>query len=180
MANDVAGRYAEALFQLSKENDQVAERKEEAEVILAEFQANPELAWFFRAVQISRDEKKELIGRCFESFLPETVNFLKLLVDKDRMYYLRPILEEFIRRSDEELGIETAVVSSARKLDESQLAKIRAALEKKTGKQVKLINRIDESLIAGIKVTAGTTVTDVSVARQIEEMKESLLKGGIR
>ena len=180
MANDVAGRYAEALFQLSKENDQVAERKEEAEVILAEFQANPELAWFFRAVQISRDEKKGLIGRCFESFLPETVNFLKLLVDKDRMYYLRPILEEFIRRADEDLGSETAVVSSARKLDEKQLAKIRTALEKKTGKQVKLINRIDESLIAGIKVTAGTTVTDVSVARQIEEMKESLLKGGIR
>ena len=52
--------------------------------------------------------------------------------------------------------------------------------EKKTGKQIKLINRIDESLIAGIKVTAGTTVTDVSVARQIEEMKETLLKGGIR
>ena len=180
MANEVAGRYAEALCQLSKENDQVAERKEEAEVILAEFQANPELAWFFRAVQISRDEKKELIGRCFESFLPDTVNFLKLLVDKDRMYYLRPILEEFIRSADEDLGIETAVVSSARKLDEKQLSKIKAALEKKTGKQVKLINRIDESLIAGIKVTAGTTVTDVSVARQIEEMKKSLLRGGIR
>ena len=122
MANDVAGRYAEALFQLSKENNVIAERKEEAEVILAEFLANPELAGFFRAVQISRPEKKELIDRCFESFLPDTVNFLKLLVDKDRMYYLRPILEEFIRRADEDLGIETATVSSARKLDEAQLA----------------------------------------------------------
>jgi len=47
MANDVAGRYAEALFQLSKENNVIAERKEEAEVILAEFLANPELAGFF-------------------------------------------------------------------------------------------------------------------------------------
>jgi F-type H+-transporting ATPase subunit delta len=65
MANDVAGRYAEALFQLSKENNVIAERKEEAEVILAEFLANPELSGFFRAVQISRAEKKELIGRCF-------------------------------------------------------------------------------------------------------------------
>ncbi len=180
MANEIAGRYAEALFELSKENDQVAERKEEAEIILKEFQANPDLSGFFRAVQISRDEKKNLIARCFEAFTPETVNFLKLLVDKDRMYCLRPILEEFVRKADEELGIETATVTSARKLDEAQMAKIRTALEKKTGKQVHLINRIDERLIAGIKVTAGTTVTDVSVARQIEEMKETLLRGGRR
>ncbi len=180
MANDVAGRYAEALFQLSKENDQVAERKEEAEVILAQVQANPDLSGFFRAVQISKDEKKEVIGKIFDGFLTETVNFLKLLVDKDRMYYLCPILEEFIARADEDLGIETATVTSARALDSEQLAKIKAALEAKTGRKIKLINKLDESLIAGIKVAAGNTVTDVSVARQIEEMKETLLKGGIR
>lgn len=178
MANEIAGRYAEALFELSKENDQVAERKEEAEIILKEVQTNPDLSGFFRAVQISREEKKELISRCFASFTQETVNFLKLLVDKDRMYYLGPILEEFIEKANEDLGIETATVTSARKLDEEQMDRIRKALETKTGKQVHLINRIDERLIAGIKVTAGSTVTDVSVARQIEEMKETLLRGG--
>jgi F-type H+-transporting ATPase subunit delta len=180
MVNEVASRYAEALFLLSKENDQVAERKEEAEVLLEQVRENPDLSGFFRAVQISKNEKKEVIERVFESFLPETVNFLKLLVDKDRMYYLVPILEDFIARADAYLGIETATVTSARKLDEAQLERIRTALEKQRGRRIKLLNRIDPSLIAGIKVTAGNTVTDVSVSRQIEEMKESLLKGGVR
>ena len=180
MANEIAGRYAEALFQLSVEEHLLEERKAEAEVILEQVEKFPELAGFFRAVRITDDEKKEALDHIFAEFDPETRNFLKLLVDKDRMYCLKDILKEFLARADQKLGIEGATVASARPLSEEQLARIKAALEKKTGKQIRLVNRIDESLIARIKVTSGTTVTDVSVARQIEDMKETLLKGGIR
>ncbi len=178
MASDVAGRYAEALFQLSKEEANVEERKEEAQVLREVLKANPELLTFFRAVKVTDQEKKAAVDSIFESYLPSTRNFLKLLIDKDRTYYLDEILKEYIRLADLELGIETATVASARKLDEAQLQRIREALEKKTGHRVNLINVVDKSLIAGIKVTAGNTVTDVTVARQIEGMKEALLKGG--
>ena len=59
------------------------------------------------------------------------------------------------------------------------MTRIREALETKTGHKVYLVNRIDKSLIAGIKVITGNTVTDVTVARKIEGMKEALLKGGL-
>ena len=51
-------------------------------------------------------------------------------------------------------------------------------LEKQTGKKVVLKNKIDTSLIAGIKVRVGSRVTDVSMKSRIENMKEALLKGG--
>ncbi|MBR4457066.1 MAG: F0F1 ATP synthase subunit delta [Solobacterium sp.] len=179
MANEIAGRYAEALFELSAELNQIEERKEEAQIILSQFHENPDLFGFFRAVQISRNEKKEVIEKILADFTPETRNFMKLLVDKDRMYYVIPILEAFIAKADEALGIETAVVTSARELSAEQLTRIRGALEKKTGHKIRLITKLDKSLIAGIKVSAGSVVTDVSVARQMEEMKETLLRGGI-
>jgi len=178
MANEVAGRYAEALFQLSKEMDQMEERKEEALVLRDALKMNPELSVFFRAVRVTDAEKKALIDQVFGSFLPETRNFLKLLVDKDRMYVLDQILAEFILLANQELGIETATVASARPLDEVQLNRIREALEKKTGHRIQLENKIDKSLIAGIKVTTGSSVTDVTIAHKIEGMKEALLKGG--
>ena len=178
MANEIAGRYAEALFELSKENNTTEERKEEAQVILDQWKTYPELSVFFRAVKITDQEKKDAIDRIFASFLPETRSFLKLLIDKDRMYYVRDILKEFIKLANQELGIETAVVASARKLDADQMTRIREALEKKTGHRVYLENTVDPSLIAGIKVTTGNTVTDVTVAHQIRGMKEALLKGG--
>ncbi|MBR2676860.1 MAG: ATP synthase F1 subunit delta [Solobacterium sp.] len=178
MASDVAGRYAEALFELSKEEDTVEERKEEAQVLREVLKRDPELLTFFRAVKVTDEEKKDAIDSIFASCLPSTRNFLKLLIDKDRTFYLDEILKEYIRLANLELGIETAVVSSARPLDETQMERIRQALEIKTGHRIQLVNTIDKSLIAGIKVTAGNTVTDVTLARQIEGMKEALLKGG--
>jgi len=106
------------------------------------------------------------------------IRFLKLLVDKRRMINLREILMQYDRLANEKLGIETAVVSSARKLSDEDMERIQAALEKKTGKKIVLRNHVDESLIAGIKVTVGNNVTDVTVKSQIEDMRSALLKGG--
>jgi F-type H+-transporting ATPase subunit delta len=132
------------------------------------------------AVQIPSSEKKAAIDRMFQDFTVEMRNFLKLLIDKDRTYYLKEILKLFITRCNEELNIETAVVSSARKLSQEDMAKIREALKKKTGKEILLKNVVDESLIAGIKVTCGSMVTDVTTAYRINEMKELLLRGGMQ
>ena len=41
-----------------------------------------------------------------------------------------------------------------------------------------LTNRTDPSLIAGIKVTVGNRVTDITMATKIETMRNALLKGG--
>ena len=106
------------------------------------------------------------------------IHFIKLLIDKGRIYYLRDILEEFVRLANERLGIENAVVWSARPLKEAYLKRLLEALEKKSGKKINLENRIDPELIAGIKVTVGSTVTDVTMKNRIESLKEELLKGG--
>ena len=96
MVSEISRRYAEALFQLAKENNRVEEMKEEAQVLLDQWKAYPELSVFFRAVQITDEEKKEAIEKIFASCFQDTRNFLKLLVDKDRMYYVKPILEEYV------------------------------------------------------------------------------------
>ena len=58
------------------------------------------------------------------------------------------------------------------------MEQIRTALEKKMGRTVILTNRTDPSLIAGIKVTVGNRVTDITMATKIETMRNALLKGG--
>jgi F-type H+-transporting ATPase subunit delta len=56
--------------------------------------------------------------------------------------------------------------------------RIRKALEQKTGAKIVLENRIDPKVIAGIKVTVGNSVTDVTMKSKIDDMKQTLLKGG--
>lgn len=179
MASEIAERYASALFSLARENHTVKEKKETAENLLSALEENDDLLLFLRAVKVTPEEKKDTIDKIFQDVLDHDMrSFLKLLVDKDRTYYTLEILKSFIDLCDEDMGIARAEVDSARPLSEEDLNRIREVLEKKSGKTIVLKNRIDPSLIAGIKVKLGYNVTDATMKRQIENMKETLLKGG--
>ena len=180
MISEAAKRYAEGLFELAVETSTVAEKKEQMEKLLDVLEDSDDLLMFFRAVMVSREEKKQFIDDTFEDvFDHDMCSFLKLLVDKDRTYYLKETAEEFIALCNDKLGIECVVVWSARSLSEEDLDKVRTALEKKTGKKIVLKNKIDPKLIAGIKVQTGNSVTDISVKKKIEDMKHEILKGGL-
>lgn len=179
--NEIAERYAEALFLVATENNTVKEKKEEAETLLHVLEVCPELSSFFHAVKITKEEKKTFIGTVFQDYFDkDTVNFLKLLIDKGRIHSLKDILKTVIQKANEDLGIQEATVYSARKLKDEDIERIKQALEVKTKKEVVVKNHIDESLIAGIKVVVGNNVTDVTMKHKLEELKASLLKGGQR
>ena len=179
MANEVAERYAQGLFELARETGTVREKKDQAELILKAIDENPELAVFLRAVKITKEEKKNLIAGVFaDAADTDTVNLIKLLIDKGRINYFREIFSEFTRLAHDELGIASAVVESARELKAEDLERIRKALEKKTGRSVSVSTKINPDLIAGIKVTVGNNVTDITMKTKIDSMKEALLKGG--
>lgn len=179
MANEVAERYAQGLFELAKENNTVREKKEQAVLILKALSQNPELAVFLRAVKVTKEEKKNLIATVFaDAADTETINLIRLLIDKGRIGYFREIFTEFVRLADDELGIATAVVESARELKAEDIERIRKALVKKTGREIIMTTKINPELIAGIKVTVGNNVTDITMKTKIDSMKEALLKGG--
>jgi F-type H+-transporting ATPase subunit delta len=179
MANEVAERYAQGLFELARETDTIREKKEQAALILKALAENPELSVFLRAVKVTKDEKKNLIASVFaEAADTDTINLIKLLIDKGRIGYFREIFQEFVRLADDELGIATAVVESARELKAEDIERIRLALVKKTGREIIMTTKINPELIAGIKVTVGNNVTDITMKTKIDSMKEALLKGG--
>ncbi len=179
MANEVAERYAQGLFELAWENSTAETKKEQAETLIRTIEKTPELTAFLRAVKITKNEKKSFIEKALGNALDaDMIRFVKLLIDKGRINYLRDILQEYVNLSNQRLGIENAVVWSARPLKEKDLDRLHEALEKKNGRKVNIENRIDPDLIAGIKVTMGSQVTDVTMKNRIESMKEVLLKGG--
>lgn len=179
MANEIAERYAQGLFELARESNTVREKKEQAELILKAIADNPELTVFLRAVKVTKEEKKNLITEVFKDAADqETINLIKLLLDKGRIGYFREIFTEYVRLADEELGIATATVESARELKAEDIERIRKALIRKTGREIVMKTKINPDLIAGIKVTVGNNVTDITMKTKIDSMKEALLKGG--
>ena len=179
MISEVAERYGYGLFLVAKESDTVLSKQEQCEVLLEALKQSEDLLVFLKAVKIKAEEKKDYLESMFFNVLDkEMINFLKLLVDKDRTYYLKEILQMYIDLADDELGIQKATVQSAKPLSESDLNQIQTALEKKTGKKIVLKNTVKPELIAGIKVIVGNSVTDSTLKNKMDTLKQILLKGG--
>ena len=122
--------------------------------------------------------ERDFIDKVFKDADKDIRNFMKLVIDKGRSYYMQEIFESYEKRANEELGIQKAVVTSARKLSEEDMQRIKETLAKKTGKTIVLTNKVDPSVIAGIKVTVGNNVTDITMSTRIEQLRNALLKGG--
>ena len=174
MVNEIAERYGQGLFDLATENNTVREKKAQCESLLKILKENNEVELFLRAVKITKEEKKNFITNVFGKVVDQDIlNLLKLLVDRGRVTYIDEILRKF-----ETLGIVKAVVHSARKLSQEDLNRIQEALIQKTKKTVTIENHVDPQIIAGIKVTVGNNVTDITTKTKIERMKNAILKGG--
>ncbi|MDZ7694409.1 MAG: ATP synthase F1 subunit delta [Balneolaceae bacterium] len=80
-----------------------------------------------------------------------------------------------MRNTDKYAGIIEIEVSSATELSDNQLDSLRTALEAKTGKEVKLKVKQDQSLRGGIAVRIEDTVIDGTIKHKLEQLSESLM-----
>jgi F-type H+-transporting ATPase subunit delta len=103
--------------------------------------------------------------------------FLMLLFEKGRIPFLVSINDFFQKLADELKGVARASLVSATELSAETIEKIRAALSKRTGKEVILEVEQDSGLIGGIVTKIGDLVLDGSIKTQLLNMKESLKRG---
>jgi len=178
MTNEITQRYAQGLFELAKENGSVEKKKKQADMVLDAMTDCQDFALFLCTVKIKEEEKIAMIDKIFtEAVDHDMLSFLKLIVEKGRAFYLQGILEDYVKLANENLGIEIATVTSARRIKSEDMQTIGEALVRKTNKKVFLKNKIDPSVIGGIKVTIGNTVIDATMSAKIERLRNTLLKG---
>jgi len=177
MVSQVAERYGQALFELALEMNSLEAWQNQAKGIIEVFKSNPELSDFFGAVKISNAEKTKMIHTLFDGRIDRMmIHFLCLLQDKKRMNKTGEILQQFILLGNQERGILNGTVLSARKLSKEEIERIEEAMTARMKKKVELVNRVDASLISGVRVVIGNEVIDGSMKSRIETLKNELLK----
>jgi len=179
ITNAIARRYAKALVQLGAEEGAVEKFNNELTAINAVLADNPSLNSIFRGpaygIEAKREILKELIGKLGLS--ATVANFLQLVLDRSRLDFLPQIADSFSAFADELSGVIRPTLSSGLSLDESQVAEIKEALEKSTGKKVILKVEVDPNLIGGVVTKIGGTVYDGSVRTQLDRIEDILQKG---
>ncbi len=175
--NQLAQRYAEALFELASEANQIDLWQKQARQVSLAFKDDQMLLRFFTSVEISKEDKKHVLRKTLADKVDPTIlNFLCLLLDKNRLVHVSEILDGFYSLCNQSRHIMEGVVYSARPLDQAQIQQLEKALQESEKSPVELENKIDPRLLSGVKVIVNEKVIDASMKNRIESMKNELLK----
>ena len=183
--NTIARPYAQAAFQVAQENNAVTTLSESlaAGALLfedgqvADFLSRPSLSDEQR-LSFLQDIFARTVGKdsVFAGESQHGTNFLKLLLEYDRIAVLPEISAHFETLKAELENKVDAVVTSASKLSQSQIDDIAAALKKRLGCDVNIETKIDENLIGGAVIRAGDVVIDGSLRARLQGLATALVK----
>lgn len=176
MSTLVANRYGSALYELACDLNCQNQWEEQVNLVLDCLKENPLLIPFFKSVQISSEEKKALINQCFADSVDQYIlNFLCLLIDKHHINDVDEIGHYFLHLYNQDHDILEGTVVSTHLLEADQVEKLAQALSKVKGKQVKLGNKVDTTLIGGLKVYFENEVIDGSYKAKLNNLRKELL-----
>lgn len=174
----LASRYAAALLMIAKEEGKNEVFREEIRSLLSAFEACDELKKMLSSSFIDKMEKKKVFEEVLKNETYYQIrDFILVIIDNSRERELFSILREFISLSNREDGIAEGIVYSTERLSDSEIDKITLAVERKLGKKISLHNRLDGSLIGGVKVIVDGFVFDGSIRNKLAELKRHLEKG---
>lgn len=175
----IARRYATALADVLSQNGDRATAQAELKTWAEMITGNTDLNTAFANPSIAHAQKEKVLGSLIDKVKPgkTTSNFLRVLLQNDRLLNLSEINETLSKVLDERAGLITATVVSARELTEAEKKDLETNIEKMSGKDVSIDFQIDQTLIGGVVTTIGSTVYDGSVKTQLENLKQQLVNG---
>lgn len=175
MIDIIANRYAEALFQLSEEENITKEIYNELHHVVDIVKNNKELDNVLKSPLVSKPEKVQLIETLFNKKINNNLkNFLKILVEKGRISSLKSIELTFRQLLNDKNNIMEGTVISAIPLTDEKVKELEEKLSKKYNKNVTLENKVDESILGGVLIRLGNTQIDGSVKTRLDNIKDQL------
>jgi len=171
----VARVYAKALFDIGTQEGNLGEIFDDLHGVQAAIEASREANNFLQSPKLQRPDKKRIMDEIFEGKVCRPVlGLIHVLIDKRREPVFDNIVAEFGKYRDEHEGRVHARVTTARPLPDDQKEALVAALQKSTGKTVDLQERINPSVIGGIRVNLGDYVLDGTLLRRVNELRRKL------
>lgn len=168
--------YGSALYQAAVELNKKDLILDEAYQVLGVFENEPEFYKFLNYPVISAKEKKEVLTGVFEGRIcQELLNLLYVLVDKGRTAHYEKIIRAYKDMVDREEGVTYGTVYSVEPLTEAQIAKLEEQVTALLKQKTKLENKLDASLIGGVKVLADGRIMDASIRKRLQDLSDKLI-----
>ena len=170
-------RYALAIYEVAEKKGKVDEYLKDLREICDLIDNNQDFKQVIRHPQINTTKKKQLFTDVFKGKIDdELLSFMIILIEKNRILYLKEKLNQMEKIDLERKNIIKGVVKTAIPLLPEELEKLKTIFEEKYDKTIIFNTEVDKSILGGVYVSVGNDVIDGTIKSKIEEMKEIMLK----
>jgi len=172
----MAGRYATALFDLAKDQNQLDAVDAQLDIFLSMLDESDDLRNMVKSPVFSADDQFKAIGALVDKAGIDGIvaNFLKLIAKNRRLFAASDMVRAFKGLLARERGEVSAEVISAQALNDNQMSALRDQLKASVGKDVKITAKVDPSLLGGLTVKMGSRMIDSSLRTKLNKLKVAM------
>lgn len=177
-SSETAHRYALALYELAEEKSELAVVQQNINELLEICNANEELKNFIKNPTQSQSNQLDILNKIsIKMNLSQIVkNFLSILVEKRRIFFLNSIFKTFLLLASKKRGELKASLISSKNLTDDELKNLNAEISKSLGTIINLDYKVDESLIGGLKMQIGSLMVDTSLKNKLKKYEQIMLE----
>ena len=177
-STETSERYSRALFEVSKESNELDKVESDIKNLRSLLDSSLDIANFLKDPSQSISQQNKAINLISEKleFSKNLKNFLFLLIEKRRIFFVKKISESFIKLCSKKRGEIKASLISSKELSQSELDKIGKDLSNSMGSNLKFDYEIDKELIGGFKLQLGSMMIDTSIKNRLKKYEKAMLE----
>ncbi len=169
----IARPYADAAFELARGAGALGPWSDALDR-LASVAADSNMRACINDPKLSADQLVKLVLDVAGTLTADQQNFVRVLVDNERLQVLPEIRDLFVALKNEHEGVLEADIASAFPLDDATLASLKSDLEARFKAKLNVQVHIDPALIGGVRIAVGDEVIDASVRGKLANMAAAL------
>ena len=174
MAQQLSGqRYAQAIFDLARENNEVEQWGQDLEVVSEAFQ-DSDFAALMKHADMSAADKRAATGSVLAGVNAMVRNLVDLLVSKGSVDSIADVYTSYTELLDQHLGRQRVEVTTAIALDEAEANRITSFVSELVRREVVLTTKVDESILGGLVIQIGDRLLDGSTKARLDGLKNRL------
>ena len=177
----MAGRYAQALFELATETGTVERVAADLATFESLVDSSEDLRRFVKSPVFSAEEQVKALDALLAraEITGNAANFLKLVAAKRRLFAIGDMIRDFHRLNDAAKGIVRATVTVAEPLKDAHVEALKTALaEVSGGKEIDVAVKVDPSIIGGLIVQLGSRMVDGSLKTKLNSIRTRMKEVG--
>ena len=173
--SNISKAYADALFELSIEENILDEIKDQTALLSQVLDDNADFVKLLNAPTVTKEEKINLTDGVFSTKINKhLLNFIKVMIQRKDTAEMKNSFTDFEKLYNKHNNIEKAVAITAVAMSEELKTKLVDKLQASTGKNIVLTNKVDPACLGGVILQLEDKQFNDSISGKLETLKNQL------